>query len=192
MNQPTTKRFCFHADESFTDPDTGKFQIVRIDEDESGYRVDHGGWDTVEAAQAAVRLRNERLGLADEDVLEIRSSSMAKHFAENAEQLHSVWIDTATGTWGTNVHDLRLSLLSDSEVAELEDASDSDITQAGRENGVEVLDTTGLVWAEAHAVLKECVAEAFRNQDNGDRHTEADVAADIVRRLAVIYPGIGG
>lgn len=74
-------RYCFHADESFTDAATGKFIIAKITEGEPGYEVASANWDTVEAAQAAARMDNAKLGLTEQDVLDIRASSMAAHIA---------------------------------------------------------------------------------------------------------------
>lgn len=39
----------------------------------------------------------------------------------------------------------------------------------------------------AEEVIEECIAEAWRNFDNGDAHTPADVAADIAQRLVDCY-----
>ena len=38
------------------------------------------------------------------------------------------------------------------------------------------------------AVIEECIREAHRNLEQGDALTEADVAADIVRRLNTRWP----
>lgn len=41
---------------------------------------------------------------------------------------------------------------------------------------------------DAHrAALNHCIREAWTNLESGDAHSEADVAADIVERLARIY-----
>lgn len=37
------------------------------------------------------------------------------------------------------------------------------------------------------AVIDECVNEAIQNDENSDVHTEADIAADIIRRLVTVY-----
>ena len=37
------------------------------------------------------------------------------------------------------------------------------------------------------AVIDECIAEAWRNVENSDTHTSADIAADIAQRLVVAY-----
>lgn len=41
--------------------------------------------------------------------------------------------------------------------------------------------------ANARNVIRECIAEARRNTEQNDALSEADVAADIVRRLSFVY-----
>lgn len=41
--------------------------------------------------------------------------------------------------------------------------------------------------APAQAVVDECVAEAWRNTENSDVHSQADVAADIAQRLFFLH-----
>lgn len=41
--------------------------------------------------------------------------------------------------------------------------------------------------APAQTVILECIAEAWRNTEQDDATTEADVAADIAQRLHMIY-----
>jgi len=44
---------------------------------------------------------------------------------------------------------------------------------------------------EAHqGVLTECIAEAWRNLEQGDALTQADIAADIIRRLTTVWPEV--
>lgn len=75
-------RTCYHADESFYDTTTSKYQLIRIDEGEAGYLpVDL--YTTLTEAQAAAKTHNTQLGLSDDDVLDIRASSMAAHNRQN-------------------------------------------------------------------------------------------------------------
>lgn len=78
----STHPMCFHSDESFYNPETGKYKLIRVDRDEAGYVV-MGEMDTVEQAQQAAKLRNLHLGVSDEEALEIRLSSMSQHHIEH-------------------------------------------------------------------------------------------------------------
>lgn len=71
-----TKRFCYHADESFFDGDRGGYLLVKITENEPGYDILSAD-QQLDHVREVARVHNDRLGLTKDDVLDIRSSSMA-------------------------------------------------------------------------------------------------------------------
>lgn len=68
-------RHCFHADESYQDKDTGKFHLIQVTENSRGYNVVES-FDELDRAKLVASMMNATLGLTDEDVLDIRASSM--------------------------------------------------------------------------------------------------------------------
>lgn len=68
-------RICYHADESYWDKEAKKYLLIQVTEGEHGYRV-AARHESLEAAQAVARDRNASLNLSEEDVLDIRASSM--------------------------------------------------------------------------------------------------------------------
>lgn len=75
-------RYCYHADESFYSREKG-YQVVRITEGESGFATTGVAFFDLAAAEAVAKLRNDRLGLTDKDVMDIRTSSMMQHWREH-------------------------------------------------------------------------------------------------------------
>lgn len=68
-------RTILHSDESFM---AGKmYVLVAITENEPGYTPLESFWGDLESAQAYAKETNERLGFSEEDVLDVRASSMA-------------------------------------------------------------------------------------------------------------------
>lgn len=76
-------RHCYHVDESFYDD--GRYLLALIAEDEPGYTVAATSTN-LETARELVKERNAALGLTDEDVLQIRASSMAASRANQTFQ----------------------------------------------------------------------------------------------------------
>jgi hypothetical protein len=76
MTSQNPNRICFWADESFADPTTRKFQVVRIEENEPGYWVYMEGFENVADAQAEAKRCNDVYGLTEKDVTDVRMSSM--------------------------------------------------------------------------------------------------------------------
>lgn len=70
------KRQCYHSDESYWDPATGRFNLIRVVEAEAGYDVVRG-YDTLAEAQEVAKVLNDHGRLSESDVLDIRVSSMA-------------------------------------------------------------------------------------------------------------------
>lgn len=68
-------RFCYHSDESYVNEDR-KFLLIRVVEDMPGYLI-VAPYDTAEEAKSVADRLNGQLGLTRDDVLDIRSSSMA-------------------------------------------------------------------------------------------------------------------
>lgn len=79
---PVVNRNCFHADESYVNPLTREFQIVRITEGESGY-VPVSEHPDLEFAKSTAKAMNAEHGLTEQDVIDIQTSSMRVHFAEH-------------------------------------------------------------------------------------------------------------
>lgn len=70
-----TNRTVLHADESFM---AGKmFVLVAITENEPGYTPLESYWGDLAKAQAYAKETNERMGFSEQDVLDVRASSMA-------------------------------------------------------------------------------------------------------------------
>lgn len=72
--EPTNPLYCYHADESFQD-DLGRYLVIRVDENEAGYLIRNRCATLAEAVSQA-KAQNDELGLSDDDVLNIRTSSM--------------------------------------------------------------------------------------------------------------------
>lgn len=70
-------RTVLHADESFVNPTSRKYQLVAITENEAGYTPLGSDWTSLEAAQEYAARRNTNAGYTEKDVLDIRASSMA-------------------------------------------------------------------------------------------------------------------
>jgi len=77
----TDKRIAYDTNEAYQDPETGMFNIAKIEENEPGFWRLPTPYPTLEAAQAEVNRLNDALGLHPGDVLDILSSSMAAHNA---------------------------------------------------------------------------------------------------------------
>lgn len=68
-------RTVLHADESFMD---GKmYVLVAITENEPGYQPLQSLWPDLAKAQAFAKEKNESMGYSEQDVLDVRASSMA-------------------------------------------------------------------------------------------------------------------
>lgn len=71
----TANRTVVHADETFM---AGKmYVLVAITENEPGYTPLESFWGDLEKAQAYAKETNERMGYSEDDVLDVRASSMA-------------------------------------------------------------------------------------------------------------------
>lgn len=68
-------RYCFHADESYVNPITREFQVIRVTENEPGYTPVSENRDLA-FCQDTARAMNAEHGLTDDDVWQIRTSSM--------------------------------------------------------------------------------------------------------------------
>lgn len=75
-------RMCYHADESFFSKDTGKYQLIIVTENEPGYTV-ASEWGSLDNAKAKAQILNAANGLSADDVLNIRTSSMAASFGDH-------------------------------------------------------------------------------------------------------------
>jgi hypothetical protein len=78
-------RICFYADESYQDRETGKFHVIRIEEDQPGYWIETSTPSLDQAKSIAAR-ENTELRLTDEDVLNIRISSMTASRRQEKQQ----------------------------------------------------------------------------------------------------------
>lgn len=104
-------------------------------------------------------------GLGDVDEWDDDDLTRWENFATGVRAI----VDTTTHRWLWNLH---------ANVWETrdEDTDDTDDDEEGAE------------LPEAHAeVIAACVQEAWFNVENGDAHTAADVAADIVQKLTSTY-----
>lgn len=71
-------RYCFHADESFYNPLNHSFKVVRIHDGEPGYTT-VSEQNTLEFAVQTAAAMNREHGVSEQDVVDIRTSSMAAH-----------------------------------------------------------------------------------------------------------------
>lgn len=78
-----TNRYCFHADESFVNRMNREFQVVRITENEPGYTPVSEN-PSLEFCVDTAKAMNREHGLSDEDVINIRMSSMRAHNTQAA------------------------------------------------------------------------------------------------------------
>lgn len=73
-------REAWHTDESYESARRGRFHIARIVEGQSGYFRSVLTWEGLGTAKAEADRRNREAGLSADDVLAIRTSSMAVSF----------------------------------------------------------------------------------------------------------------
>lgn len=85
---PKMNRIAYHSDESFTYPD-GNYALVKIEENVAGY-VRFQSFTELSEAQEMASLHNTRAGLSEDDVLDIRASSMT---ASRRKRLKQEFID---------------------------------------------------------------------------------------------------
>lgn len=79
----TDKRHAYYTDESHQDPETGRFWVVRIEED-SPFFARLNSWETLAGAKEyADRLNSDIVGLSSDEFHEILSSALAAHIAKN-------------------------------------------------------------------------------------------------------------
>lgn len=106
LSEAAPPRVAYHADESFVHPVApDPYIVAKITEGEPGYQIKSGTHPTVESAKAAADALNLDLGLSAEDVLAIRTSSMAaSNLTEPARTVHILTIDHRHGTDTFVVH----------------------------------------------------------------------------------------
>jgi hypothetical protein len=75
-------RIAYTTDLSYQDPETHKFFVVKMEEDEPGYWRTPGDFDDLDAAKAHATKLNEDLGLTPDEALNIYASSMAAQMAK--------------------------------------------------------------------------------------------------------------